>query len=356
MDALPQQLESPPAYYENLDTHGDCYVTRVAYDLGSTATKVIVARVNVCTKTIDQVISEHTYPAAFFEDVSQSDQLLFSEWMQAYALQMMKTAKMQADLDVISVPTLISPRTEQCAVATQAFRLAENGHYLAKELSQRLGIPISTISQEDEGKLAYLSVLSQWQALNRQLPIVWDVGGGSAQLIFKDEIGEFYVVGSDVASRSFQQAVVTQVMHKEKHASPLPMSHQDINQAILLAKHVEVPSSFSQTMIQERIAHHAPIVGIGKVHNLCAMEWVRKCLHKSEQGYSKVDLLTVIDYLANKSDADLKALAPEIPEAHIASQLTNLILIYAQMDKMGIDWVEVFDVNPAWGLLLTGCH
>lgn len=356
MDALPLLLDSPPAYIENLDKHDDCYVTRVAYDMGSTTTKVIVARVNVCTQTIEQVISDHTYPIAFFDDVAQSDHLLFSEWMQAYALQAIQTAKMQADGDIIATPSLISPRTEHCAVATQAFRIAENGQQLAAQMSQQLGIPVNLISQEEEGKLAYLSVLSQWHAFKRQLPVVWDIGGGSAQITFRNEVGDFYVVGSDMASRSFQKIVQTKVMGEPQSVSPHPMTHAQIKLALQWAQNAMGIHSSSQRMIRERIQHQAPIVGIGKVHNLCALQWVQKCCQKAQQGYSKDDLLKVINTLANKSDAEIQQMMPNIPAHYIPSQTTNLILMVATMEKMGIDWVEVLQANNTQGLLLTGCH
>lgn len=356
MDALPVTVITPPAYYENSDQHNDCFVTRVAYDLGSTSTKVVVARVNICTKTIANIISEHTYSVPFFDDVVGSDKFLFSEWMTAYSLEMLQNAKMQADLDIISVPTLIAPRTEECAVATQAFRLAANGSEFSSEIGEKLGLPITVISQEEEGKLAYMSVLSQWQALNRQLPVVWDVGGASAQLTFKDEVGEFYSVGSDMASRSFQNEVLKQVCHKPLSSSPQPMSEDHIQLAIRLARNSFIQDSPANNMIRQRIAHHAPIVGIGKVHNLCALTWVHQSIASKNQGYSQVDLLNAIHFLANKSDDEMKQLAPDIPEAYIPNQLTNLILLYATMEKWGIDWVEVLDVNNAWGLLITGCH
>lgn len=356
MDAVPIELVSPPAQYASLERHRDCYVTRVAYDLGDFNTKVVVARVNVCTKTVDQIISEHSYPLPFFNDVAKSDQLLFSAWMQSFALQTLEMAKTQAEIDITAKPTLLCPRTEHCAVASQTFRIAENSDYFTKQMSRQLGFPVQTLTQDEEAQLCYYGVLTQWQALNKQLPVVWDCTGTHTQLIFKDETDQFYSINADLDAHRFLQAVQKRVATNPLGATVNPLNRSQVLQALDLAKQSHIPRDFSQYLINERIAHHAPIVGIGKIHNLSGLYWVQKANNRAQGGYSKVDLLNAIQLLTNQSDKQIQAMAPEMPAQYIPSQLTNLILLVATMEKLHIDWVEVLDTQPVWGVLLTGCR
>lgn len=70
------------------------------------------------------------------------------------------------------------------AVATEVFRKAENGGQVIERLGDQLGFPIHLIDPQEEGRLAYASAAYFAQ---RDPVIVWDLGGGSSQIIGKKE-------------------------------------------------------------------------------------------------------------------------------------------------------------------------
>lgn len=75
-------------------------------------------------------------------------------------------------------------------IATEAFRKAENGAKVIEKLSVELRFPIKLISPEEEGRLAYDSAA---YALKKDPAIVWDLGGGSSQIVGrKDQTWRIY--------------------------------------------------------------------------------------------------------------------------------------------------------------------
>ncbi len=66
-----------------------------------------------------------------------------------------------------------------CGIATAASREATNGPEVLKRLSAELGISLHIISQEEEGRLGYRSAVA---VSGIDDAVVWDSGGGSFQL------------------------------------------------------------------------------------------------------------------------------------------------------------------------------
>ncbi len=153
-----------------------CIVYRAAYDIGSNATKTMAAKVNICDTTLEEVYSDKSYPVFFRQDLFRSTIGEFSEDIKSKGLQILQFAKSNIE-NHYEKGIIHNDDIEHCAIATAAFRKANNGGSYAQELSVKLDIPIRIISQEEEGKLAYYSAVSQLDG-KENLPIVWDIGGG----------------------------------------------------------------------------------------------------------------------------------------------------------------------------------
>jgi len=355
----------PTAYYINVYDDGPgitaansqkaCVVLRAAYDIGSISTKVVAGKINVCNMTIEEIISTNTYPVMYHQDLSQSSLNIFSDWIKSYGLQTLLTAKAQIEFDSHAHKNQLVQEIQHCGVATAAFRKADNGIAFVQELSNRLEMPVMLITQEEEGKLAYLSVLSQIN--NQELaPIVWDIGGGSMQLTFRDELGEFYVMGSDLASHTFEQLVLDKICHKNLSESPNPMSHKQIKEAMILARQNLVLNDVPHIMISERVSNGSSVIAIGSVHNQSILPIVSLAAQTQDNFYIKDSVLSAIELLANKTDEEILALKPNLDRQFVKTQLTNLILVYTMMDTFGIDKVRTMQASNTEGLLLSGCY
>lgn len=68
------------------------------------------------------------------------------------------------------------------AVATAAIRDAQNGDEFAEAASRSAGVPIETISGQEEARLIHLGVEARWPHPDERILLV-DVGGGSAEVI-----------------------------------------------------------------------------------------------------------------------------------------------------------------------------
>ncbi len=68
------------------------------------------------------------------------------------------------------------------AIATEAFRKADNGMDFAQQVREKTGIPLHVISQEEEGMIAFYSAVSSSNQHPDNL-LLWDIGTGSFQII-----------------------------------------------------------------------------------------------------------------------------------------------------------------------------
>lgn len=326
-----------------------------AYDIGSGATKFMGALVNTETLSIEHIFSQGSFNVAYREDLHQSSDNTFSDLIQEMGLQALTQAHLQIEQDYSNSSFQGYGDIQHFAVATAAFRAADNGLEVASYFSDELNMPINIISQEEEGKLAYYSAISQHNTIdNSALPVVWDIGGGSMQLTFKDNSDYFHIMGGEIASQTFQALVTEKVLNQtDGSVSPNPMNENHVNAAIELAKGYLQFDANATAIIKQQIAQGTPIFAVGSVHNfsitpLCQLAGIES----DKDHFTQSDLLLAIKLLTDKTDSQIIELNPLLNPTLAKSQQTNLILVYAMMDLMGIDSVRTIKSSNVEGLLL----
>ncbi|MGE3317913.1 MAG: hypothetical protein AB7I18_01345 [Candidatus Berkiella sp.] len=335
------------------DEYSSHIVPCAAYDIGSGATKFMGALVNTESLTIEQIFSQGNFNVPYREDLYQSNNHTFSDLIQEMGLKALVDAHYQIEQDYHHAGLAQYGDIQHFAVATAAFRAADNGELVAEYFSDKLDMPVRIISQEEEGKLAYYSALTQPHP-DGTLPIVWDIGGGSMQLTFKDVTDHFHVMQGEVASQTFQALVGEKVLgFGDGSHSPNPMKESDVEAAIALAKQTLQFDPATTAIIKNQISDQTPVLAVGTVHNfsiqpLCTFAGI----DASKDHYSKHDLLLAIDLLTDKTDQQIMHLN-NLPNIDLAkNQLTNLILVYAMMDLMGIENVQTVKSSNVEGLLI----
>ncbi len=347
----------PSEYLElirNDNTENDCLVARVAYDIGSSNTKIMGALVDICKMKVDKVFTSESYPLSFRQDLSLSEANEFSPRIKNEGIKALAQAKNDIEQKYLQSKKL-SGVLQHCAVATAAFRSASNGEDYVHELEEKAHIPINVISQEDEGKLAYLGAIANFGQNEVVEPIVWDIGGGSMQLTFKNQQDEYFVMGGEMAANTFQALVQEKVLFKALNETPYPMNHDEIVAAIDLAKHHLTFDEAAKSIIQTQIEMGSEIIAVGAVHNYSVLPLCNLVKNRTDKGYSKQDIQLAIYLLTDKDDAEIINLFPMATKDHVKNQLTNLILVYAMMDLMGIESVKAVQTSNVQGLLLKGC-
>ena len=84
------------------------------------------------------------------------------------------------------------PDIEFSGIATAVFRKAENGKDLLQKIEKDLGIHFQILSQEEEGRLGFLSAKILYPEIDEEDLLVWDSGNGSFQITAK--IGDTYKI------------------------------------------------------------------------------------------------------------------------------------------------------------------
>lgn len=315
-----------PAYFtlnENLNEL--CTVTRAAYDIGSDGTKFMLARVNLCQGVIEQVLLQESIPVAYRDDLYQSPDKGFSPHIRRVGLQALSDAKLKMESQASSI-------SQHCAIATASFRAATNASDYINEISHNVDVQVVTLSQHDEGKLAFYSVLSKMPAVDPASIMVWDIGGGSMQLTTLDPKGEWHVLGTELASRSFLRLLLERVLAEPSEA----ITPDKITKALALAN-LELPF--------ETLGQPLEVIGIGSVHNKIIQPLCQSMSPSHVDYYTVQDLENVMSGFLYQRSLDKTELL----------KFSNVILVYASLKKLGITQVRTLGTSNVEGLLLKGC-
>lgn len=349
--------EYPELSFKDLDLSN--YSARVAYDIGSGATKVMGGLYNTQTGKIDHIFSNYQFPMTYSLDMAQSGQNQFSDLIMEIGMDALREhqTKVHTDFAELGIDSLT---LEEYGTATAAFRKAENAQDFVAQIDQELHIPIEIISQKDEGILGYQGAmlgakdLAVDNPIDLSDPIVWDIGGGSLQLVHQSETGDFDVMEGTVASGTFQALVNEHVKENSDHsASPNPINFDEFRQAQQLAHDYLSFDPEVSAKILPKIEAGGSVYAIGSVHNFSIQTIINKLNGEEKHGYTKSDVLAAAHTLIGLSDQQIADISGG-PVKFADSQLTNLILIHAVMEKYGIKEVTTLKVNNTQGLIANG--
>lgn len=308
-----------------------CQENRLAFDIGSGATKMMVAEVDFCNKKILKVLTTDSRPLMYNEDFEKSKDGNIGTDTEEKGLQALKELLIQAK-------TFNPKRTS--GVATSVFRKAKNGKEIIARFSKKLKISLKVISQEEEAILGYSSAMATTTDLDKSKKIiVWDIGGGSMQMVGKDEDKKTHFYLGNLASVSFKNMIIEvfQLKSIEKTLSPNPIGLSRPN-AIALARtyaRLHVPSFF----INEN--NNTEFIGIGGVHN----QSIKNQLQLKEGKYGLRQLEDKGIQQAQKNDADLTG-------DYRATDVSNILLVQGFMEALGIREVTLAKASLLEGIVL----
>jgi hypothetical protein len=158
-------------------------------------------------------------------------------------------------------------------------------------------------------------------------------------------------MGGEIASQTFLSLMLDKIHHKEVSDSPYPMNADQVTAAIDLAKQHLTFDPLATDIISKQIADGTPVLAVGTVHNF-VVQPVCQLISNVDDYYTKADLHEAISLLTNKSEAEILQLLPKVNKEHVNTQLSNLVLVYAMMDLMGIDKVKTVQASNVQGLML----
>ena len=215
-------------------------------------------------------------------------------------------------------------------VATSAFRRAKNGQSIAERLSRSAGIVVRVISREQEAILGFRGATLKL-GLDSKI-CVWDIGGGSMQIICSPNGKKTVAYLGNVASVPFKNAIIK--FQARQTSTPNPISQKDYRYALgITQKEAAKAVSALGDELQK-----STVVGIGGVHFYA----VGEALGKRE--YTARDIRAALAGKLSKTDRELGG------GEYVDTAVSNLILVEGMMKHLQIASVKALKINLTEGL------
>ncbi len=314
----------------------NCFENRMGVDIGSGSTKILVAQIDVCNKTIIKVLLQESKAAAYNDNFEKSADGSITPEMETKGFSVLK--------ELIELSRIHKPK-KTSGVATSVFRKANNGKQIIARFSKKLKISLKVISQDEEAQLGYDAAVATLGAEasgllgEKRQVVVWDIGGGSMQMITRDDKKNFLTYLGSLASNNFKNMIIEVFQQKpiETTPSPNPIGLSRTNVVALARAYarLHVPPQFVN---KERDKVY---VGVGGVHN----QSIKTQLQLKGSSYSVGDLDDLAIQQAQKSDKDLTG-------DYRATDVSNLLLVQGFMEAMSVREVNLVNASLLQGLLI----
>lgn len=213
-------------------------VTRAAVDVGSGGLKVTVAKIDPTSQKIDKILYSKEHSVLLKRDLQVGGKSEFSDKIQKVALETI--ANLQRDI------APLNPK-EWRGIATAASRQAKNAQAMYDKIADELGVVISIISQQEEGRLGFMTAASVSKVDQNNL-IAFDSGSGSFQLttLIDDKLE---VVEGDLGHIPSLELLMQLRGTKLDHQTPPdPVTHSEAKALIplLQQKLPPMPTTFAE--------------------------------------------------------------------------------------------------------------
>lgn len=303
---------------------------RAAIDIGSGGTKIAIADIDTKTNQIVELVLDMSFPVAYQASLDRSTDGTFDQETKEMGLKTFKDIKNLTDQ--YQVQKIV-------AIATSAFRKANNSKEFVLEIAQESGIDVQIIPQKEEGAIAFSSALASGE-FDREKAIVWDIGTGSLQITTTNTSGNLTVyMGEEMGSVAFKNYVISVIQDQDERAfSPNPISADHLHFA---DRYVRAFARGAYPIIKQKIRDHAPVIGIGRLFSNSIQPVA------AEDGViTRNGLRKFISDSLNKTDEEL-----DNPFAHV--DVTNCILALAVMKALHIQEVRPVETTTTKGLLVS---
>lgn len=306
-------------------------VVRAALDVGSGALKLVVAEINEEKECIEQIYYSEEFPIGLKKDMQLSGLPYFSEAIQIQT---------QSTLKQLQAKVAIYNPTAWSGIATMACRQSHNAPELFNKIKSDLNIPISIISQQEEGRIGFGTAVAVSKLKQNDI-VAFDSGGASFQISTLLD-NDLKVIKGDIGYVPAESLLLNDIRHLPYHNnSPNPVYIEEIWQLVdLLKKRLPHISTDFCHKIRDP---STKVVGIGGETSLFYTAYLalkKNRLHKDE-------LLDAIKVYAGMTDEQLQI----FKVAHEA--VIDLTLLYAIMDGLNIDQIDYYPSNGSCeGLLI----
>jgi exopolyphosphatase/guanosine-5'-triphosphate,3'-diphosphate pyrophosphatase len=306
-------------------------ITRAAVDVGSGGLKVTVAKIDPLSQKIHKIVYSKEHSVPLKRDMQVGGNSEFSQEIQQTALNTL--ANLQTELEP-------HKPQEWTGIATAASRQAKNGQKMYDKIEQELGMRISIISQQEEGRLGFLTAAAVSE-VPQDLLVSFDSGSGSFQLTTQIN-GELEVIEGQLGHIPSLE-VLMNLRGQTLDFSTLP-EPVTLEEASLLVQEMRgrLPE-LSPAFIQKLKDPNTVVVGIGNENFIFAMGSTAV----GKKTYTKAELWSAIEKHAGKPASEMQ----NFSKPH--ESVLGMVLLYTIMDGLGIDQLTYSYANGSCeGLLI----
>lgn len=303
-------------------------ITRAAVDVGSGGLKVTVAKVDPQSQKIHKILYSKERSVPLKRDMQVGGNSEFSDKIQKVALDTL--SNLQKD-------TASYKPTEWKGIATAASRQANNAQQMYDRIEQELGVKISIISQEEEGRLGFATAASV-SGVPQESLISFDSGSGSFQLTTLLN-GELEVTEGQLGHIPSLEALME--IRGEKMDLDSPLKPITLEEADLLVQKLEDRLPTMTDAFKEKLKDpNTTVIGIGNENFIFAMG----AEATGKNTYTKEELGQAIEAQVNHTAKEMTS-----------GRVLGILLLYSIMDGMGIDQLTYSYANGSCeGLLVDG--
>ncbi len=306
-------------------------ITRAAVDVGSGSIKVTIAKVDSQSGEINKILYSEEHPIPFKRDIQVGGNSQLSEKIQTVAFEKLKDLKEELS---------VHRPTEWKGIATAASRQATNAREMYETIKRDLGIDISIISQNEEGRLGFATAAAV-SGIPQEKLIAVDSGSGSFQITTLID-GELSVIEGELGYIPSLETLMD--IRGEKLDLETPPAPVTLEEAKLLVKRMKekmpsLPSAFS-----EKFQNSDPsVVGIGNENFIFAMG----ATGVGKNSFTKEELWDAITHYAGKPPEELKQFSK--PDTAVL----GMVLLYTIMDSMQLEQITSHYANGSCEGLLV---
>lgn len=314
-----------------------CLVVRGVIDVGSGSTKVNVSTIDKCTQKITTELYQSSEKVSYKQALSENGDTLPATIIADGEKAILKLkAAGDGEVKVISELTKLGQKAVQWrGIATSAFRTAKNGKPTLDGFSGKFGFPFKLVSSEEEAKLGYAVGISM--ASDPSKAVVWDIGGGSQQLTFKESNAKVKMLMFENGAESVKTKIIQNVLKKDPKQTKTP---NPIGKANLAASEKAIQEMFPEAQFA-KVPAGTEVIGIGGVHQFAIPKATGK-----EGAYTLQDVTTALASYVDKDDA-------AINDKYSDTMVTNLILVETLLQRMKLSNVKICKYNIADGYMLV---
>ncbi len=306
-------------------------ITRAAVDVGSGSIKVTVAKVDPQNNKIHRVLYSEEHAIPFKRDIQVGGNSALSEKIQTVAFEKLQNLKEE----------LATHRpTEWKGIATAASRQATNAQEMYNKINKDLGIDITIISQNEEGRLGFATAAAV-SNLPQEKIIAVDSGSGSFQIttLIDDQLEVIEGELGYIPSLEALMEIRGQKLDLQTPPAPVTLEEAELLVKKMQTKMPVLPDPFFQKL------QNSPdsIVGIGNENFIFAMG----ATGVGKDTFTKEELWQAITEYAGKPPEELKGFAK--PDTAVL----GMVLLYSIMDSMNLDQLTSYYANGSCEGLLV---